>query len=112
MAASKPDLNSISAEVTAELLEDLNNDLQGGASSAGWPSHIVSSLSVKNLNGSIFIDYPNTLSNEILDLEYGTDSTQPSAVMRKFKSRNADKIAKLTVDAYADWFSKTGGGVF
>jgi hypothetical protein len=112
VAASKTELNYISAEVAAELVEELNADLKDSATNAGWPSRIVSSLSVKKLDGSIYIDYPSVVSNEILDLEYGTETTQPSAVMRKFKNRNADKIAKLTVDAYADWFTKTGGGVF
>jgi hypothetical protein len=112
VTASKAELNSISAEVTAELLEDLNNDLKDSAASAGWPKSVVSNLSVKSMMGSIFIDYPDTAADEILDLEYGTTTTQPSAVLRKFKDRNAQKIAKLTVDAYADWLTKTGGGVF
>ena len=111
MAASKTELNYISAKVAADLVEELNTDLKGSATTAGWPSHVVSSLSVKKLDGSVYIDYPSVVSNEVLDLEYGTENSQPSAVMRNFKNRNSDKIAKLTVDAYADWFSKTGGGI-
>lgn len=112
MARSNAPLSTISAKVADELISELNADLQDSAVKHGWPQDVASSLSIKNDNGNISIDYPDSMSNIINDLEYGTGTSYPTAVMRKFKWRNEAKITQLTIDAYAEWFSKTGGGAF
>jgi hypothetical protein len=112
VAASKPDLNTIAAAVADTLLNDLSAEVQSSAEKAGWPKDVASSLSVKSLNGLVFLDYPDHLSNQIMDLEYGTLSSQPVAVIRNFKARNSTKLTELTANEYAKWIMTTGGGVF
>jgi hypothetical protein len=61
--------------------------LQEHARGHGWPSHLVSALRVEHDNGSLQINYPDHLAGEIEDLEYGTPSTGPHAVLRTFNNR-------------------------
>lgn len=112
MAADNAQLNLIADKVTSTVAGSLTDDLQSYASDAGWPVHLVSSLSVKNEDGVISIEYPDTMSKDILDLEFGTTKSSPTAVLRKFVTRNQKGIVDLTVDEYASWFLNTGGGVF
>lgn len=75
--------------------------LRAHAASSGWPTHLAHSLSVVHENGSLRIDYPPHLSDEIEDMEYGTQDKMPIAALRTFSNR-LDQHADLGVhlDAY------------
>lgn len=53
----------------------------------GWPTHLAQRLSVSHEDGRVAIAYPDHLADEILDLEYGTEDTPPSPVLRTFNNR-------------------------
>jgi len=54
----------------------------------GWPSDIVSSLSMIHDGKGHKISYPEHLENQILTLEYGTQDTQPNPALRTFMMGN------------------------
>lgn len=80
--------------------------LRAHAASHGWPSHLAGALRVVHEDGAMRIDYPPHLAQDIEDLEYGTQSASPSAVLRTFGNR-LDQHADLGVhlDTYL-------GGIF
>ena len=58
--------------------------LRAHAASYGWPNHIVSNLSMGHDGENHQITYPEHLENDVLTLEYGTQSTPPSPALRTF----------------------------
>ena len=61
--------------------------LRSEARASGWPEKIVRNLHVRNSNGAFTIHGNPTHKTEILNLEYGTPDTQPTAAMRRFNNR-------------------------
>lgn len=70
----------------------LSKNLRRHAASSGWPTHVAASLSVQHKGGQYTTTYPEHLSEEVLDLEYGTPSTTPSPAIRQFHNR-AEQMA-------------------
>ena len=60
--------------------------LRNEARSSGWPDHIVSNLHVRHNDGKFTVHAHPDHYQEVMDLEYGTPSRQPSAVIRKFSN--------------------------
>lgn len=58
--------------------------LQKWCANAGWPADVVNVLSVVNNGSEHAIYYPPYVTAKINDLEYGTQNTPPSYVLRKF----------------------------
>jgi hypothetical protein len=50
----------------------------------GWPAEVANNLSIQNDGSKYTVYYPPYLISKINDLEYGTQSTQPSGVLRRF----------------------------
>lgn len=61
------------------------------AFSAGWPAHVSRHLSVRHSGGGFSVTYPEHLSEKVEALEYGTQSTAPSAVIRRFENRTPER---------------------
>jgi len=60
-------------------------DMRYDAHSSGWPAHLVAALHVRvTAEGHYRVQYPKNLEHEILTLEYGTEDTPPSPVMRNY----------------------------
>jgi len=51
---------------------------------AGWPAGVVNNLSIQNDGDEYTVYYPPYLTSQVNDLEYGTQSTQPGNVLRRF----------------------------
>lgn len=102
MSLKESDLNSLAIDVAMKTIPVLNSRLKAFALAAGWPESIVNSMSIEFEGGEIFINYPEALSDEIDDLEYGKPFTLPNPVIRPFIERNsslvADVMAGTTVD--------------
>ena len=56
--------------------------LRQNAMNAGWPSDVVSQISIVFDKDKLHVDYPDSVKGSILDLEYGTPSAPPSPVIR------------------------------
>jgi hypothetical protein len=74
-------------EVLNELIPYLTKELQKFASASGWPSNVVSQLSIQNDGYDLVIAYPDHLEQKIEELEYGTQSMPPRSVIRPFTNR-------------------------
>ena len=79
----------------------LTANLRNYARQAGWPVSIVMQLSVSNdrSDGKWSVKYPKAIDNQVIDLEYGTDSVPPNPVIRDF-------IRGMEPDLGDEWFDK------
>ena len=67
----------------------LTLNLRNMAAEHGWHPDLVKNLHVLFDGSDLKIHYPDSLKNHIHDLEYGTEHTRPTAVLRKFKNESS-----------------------
>jgi len=82
--------------------------LQDTAIKAGWPPYIVNEMSVAELDGELYVDYPEELTEKINDLEYGTATSSPNAVLRVFISRHQYQTDDFSDTVYMDALAELG----
>jgi hypothetical protein len=80
--------------------------LRSEARASGWPEKIVRNLHVRHSNGAFTIHGNPDHKTEILNLEYGTPSIQPTAAMRRFNNRQqeAEKFMLARTMQYMDGY--------
>ena len=89
---SSDELASMYAKSAAK---ELTLELRDLAVAAGWPTDIASNLSVVLTNGSLNIDYPESMDQRVQDLEYGSFNKPPKSVMRKFQYRTEQVTSNI-----------------
>ena len=72
---------------------ELTTLVRADANLAGWPKKIVSKLVMSFSNSKLIINYPVEFVEEIDDLEYGTRTSSPQPVFRRFESKHGDVIS-------------------
>jgi hypothetical protein len=82
----------VSADAAYTLIPILNAQLTSMAHAAMWPAHIVEALFVDYQEDDLIVDYPDSLGDEVDDLEYGSTTTLPNPVIRPFVARCGDII--------------------
>ena len=82
----------------------LSASLQVFAKDSGWPYDVVRSLSVTHGDEGFEISIPDSHRARVLDLEYGTQHSAPTAVLRRFERRAGELVS-------GDVFLETVGGV-
>jgi hypothetical protein len=60
--------------------------LRSEARASGWPDHLVSSLHVRHNSGSFTVHAHPSSRADVMDMEYGTTSIQPTAAIRRFNN--------------------------
>jgi hypothetical protein len=72
--------------MTAELRQEAIN--------SGWDPAIANSLRVTFHKNKFSVKYPDKNKDKVLNLEYGTPATSPTAAIRRFSNRldNAEKF--------------------
>ena len=83
---ARESLNRASVETTRFMGAHLRSE----ARASGWPEKIVRNLHVRHSDGVFTIHGNPTHKTEILNLEYGTPDTQPTAAMRRFNNRQQE----------------------
>ena len=83
---ARESLNRASVETTRFMGAHLRSE----ARASGWPEKIVRNLHVRHSDGAFTIHGNPTHKTEILNLEYGTPDTQPTAAMRRFNNRQQE----------------------
>ena len=83
---AKESLTKASVETTRFMGAHLRSE----ARASGWPEKIVRNLHVRHSDGAFTIHGNPTNKAEILNLEYGTPDTQPTAAMRRFNNRQQE----------------------
>jgi hypothetical protein len=64
--------------------------LRTEARASGWPNNVVRNLSVRHQDGEFTVHSHEGHRDQVLDLEYGTPSTQPTAAIRRFANRQQE----------------------
>ena len=82
----KESLHKASIETTRLMSAHLRSE----ARASGWPNHIVRNLSVRHNDGEFTVHSHDEHRSQVLDLEYGTPSTQPTAAIRRFSNRTSE----------------------
>jgi hypothetical protein len=100
MSLSLNSIEDIKVESKFDLEAQLTSALKKMAATAEWPEHIISALSI-NVDDDLqmVIQYPEGLSTEVDDLEYGSaDTGRPNSVIRPFTSEANKIITKYLLD--------------
>ena len=82
----KDSLNKASTDTAKVMAAHLRTETRA----SGWPDEIVRSLYVAHKEGKFHVGAHPTYYAEVLNLEYGTPSTNPTAAIRRFNSRQAE----------------------
>ena len=64
--------------------------LRTEARKSGWPAHVASGMHVRYNDGEFTVHSHPEHKNQVLDLEYGTPSTSPTAAIRRFNNRQGE----------------------
>jgi hypothetical protein len=99
------DFKSAVAKAGVDAARSLTMDLYDSAIEHGWHPDIARHLSINFDGQHLRVNYPDHVKSHIENLEYGTETQRPTAVIRKFKNRSAD-IDRVTEQA----LSKHMGG--
>jgi len=76
--------NSLINKAEEHITEAYSQRLKDHALDYDWPVDLVKNLKIVHNNGEHQISYPQDLEDEILTLEYGTQSVPPSPALRTF----------------------------
>jgi len=79
-------LNKSSLETTRMMSAHLRAETRA----SGWPEHIVRGMHVSYDDGAFSVRSHPDHRAEVLNLEYGTPGTQPTAAIRRYSNRTAE----------------------
>lgn len=107
MSLSAESLQLIATDTARRLQASLTENLKEYAEEAGWPPHVIGALTVDFDGSDLSVKYPDTMSDEIDDLEYGKPFGLPTPAIRPFiyNSENyikdilAENVIALLLDA-------------
>lgn len=91
------DLQFAASDAAHFLQPILQDNLISAATAAGWPTNIVSSLTVDFNGESLLVKYPDELASDIDDLEYGKPFGLPNPVIRPFVYNSEPYIREVLV---------------
>ena len=77
-------------KASIETTRFMSAHLRSEARASGWPEHIVRNLHVSHKDGEFNVHAHPNHESHVLDLEYGTPSTQPTAAIRRFSNRQGE----------------------
>jgi len=93
---------------TKTLNKPLTQALRKNALSAGWPVALTKQLRVVITDTSMDVEYPESISSRVENLEYGDGVTPPNPVFRKFAKANKIKVENSLVDTSIDYLFDQG----
>jgi len=80
-------LNAAVADTERKAEDIYTQTLRSHVSMYNWPENIVSQLSVTYGASGHQVTYPKSIEDQVLTLEYGTQTSQPSPAIRNFHFR-------------------------
>lgn len=80
--------------------------LRTEAVASGWPSHVARGMHVQYNDGEFHVHSHPDHKDQVLDLEYGTPSTPPTAAIRRFTNRQSEAEHYLMRRAHTHLGSK------
>ena len=81
--------------------------LRSEALAHGWPNDVIRHLAIHYKDGAFSIHAHDSHRKEVLDLEYGTPTQRPTAVIRKFNNRQSavQDFLMLRFNKHMGWTS-------
>ena len=76
-------------KVTEEVSHAMTADVRVSALNHGWDAHSVFGTSVTNNEGQFNLEIDPAVKNRVMDWEYGTQTSRPTAVFRKYGNNTA-----------------------
>ena len=76
------------------LIPQLESMLAILADASGWPDDVIAQLTVSYDDGKLNLTYPEAISKQVDDLEYGAEGSPPRALIRNFTRRAEGAIQK------------------
>ena len=101
-------INDVSNKALVQAAERLTPQFRQQALDAGWPSQIVMQMTVEEQDGDLYINYPPDIASQVDDLEYGSSTTPPNAVIRIFMADHTDGTNDIFESAFEDIASGLG----
>jgi hypothetical protein len=92
---SNTNYQKVLSQAAKETAKVMTAQLRSEALNSGWDEEVANSLSVKFSNNEFQIKKPAQYEKQIKDLEYGTDSTQPSRAIHRYSNRTNDAESYL-----------------
>jgi hypothetical protein len=86
----------------------LNKAWTGTAQNAGWPDEMHSQVSVNASPSGVSFNYPDAISDEVFDTEYGSVGKKPKAAMRVLEQIGKKEIKKAVYKAFSQDLSDAG----
>jgi hypothetical protein len=86
LKAAKESLHKASVETTRFMSAHLRSETRA----SGWPEHIVRGMHVTYDAGNFAVHSHPDHRDEVLNLEYGTPGTQPTAAIRRHANRTSE----------------------
>ena len=86
LKAAKQSLHKASLETTRFMSAHLRAETRA----SGWPEHIVRGMHVTYDDGKFSVHSHPDHKDEVLNLEYGTPGTQPTAAIRRHANRTSE----------------------
>ena len=79
-------IKAASQETTRLMSAHLRSEMQA----SGWPSNVSRNVRVAHGKDGFNVHIPKKHYETVMDLEYGTPDTQPTAAIRRFKNRQRE----------------------
>jgi len=98
----------IAAQALKQAAERLTPDFRQEALNAGWPADVVFQMTVEEQNGDLYLAYPDNISEQVENLEYGNNEEAPNPVIRRFIRNHTDGLDDIFESAFEDVASELG----
>jgi hypothetical protein len=95
--------DTVAQEAVDEMLPVLKESLRSFALSAGWPIDAVDALDISYDGGILHIVCSDDMAEVVEDLEYGTETSSPNAVLRPFTIRADKYVGDIVGGRAADY---------
>jgi len=78
-----------------ETTKFMTSSLRSEARKSGWPSHVVANMGVTYGDNGFEAHVHDRHIDEAKNLEYGTETSRPTAAVRRFKNRQSESSTFL-----------------
>lgn len=93
--STSEEADTVAQDAVDEMLPVLKESLRSFALSSGWPIDVVDALDISYDGGILNIVCSDEMAEAVEDLEYGTETSSPNAVLRLFAIRADQYIADI-----------------
>lgn len=95
-------VDTLASDAAYLLTPILEYNLRIAADAGGWPDDIIKQLTVEYDNGNLSIGYPDNLTQQVQDLEYGKEGAPPKPVLRNFIYRTDSYVKEILANQTVD----------